>query len=59
MTASAADASIKTEDTAKAKTGGRLDLALAMHIAACRFSSPAGIAFAPQNYLPHLLPRKG
>ena len=59
MTAITADASIKAEDAPKAKTGGRFDIALAMHLAAGRFCSPAGIAFLPQSYLPFLVRKQG
>lgn len=59
MAAITADISVKPNNATKEKTAGRIDLALAMHLAACRFSSPAGVAFLPQNYLPFLLPKKG
>ncbi|MGV3548898.1 hypothetical protein [Rhizobium sp.] len=39
----------------KAKNGGWLDLAMAMHLAAGRFSSPAGIVFMQHSYMPQLL----
>lgn len=59
MAAITADISTKTCDAPKAKAAARLDLALVLHLGACRFSSPAGVAFLPQSYLPFLLPRKG
>lgn len=59
MAAITADISTTSNDTPKVKTESRLDLALAMHLAACRFSSPAGVVFLPQSYLPFLSPRKG
>ena len=54
MTAiTATDDRIKVkEDGTGTTTGGRLDLALAMHLAAARFSSPASIAFLPLHHLP-------
>lgn len=58
MVATVADTGPKSEDAPKAKTGVWLDLAMAMHLAAGRFSSPAGIVFLQHNYLPQL-PRKG
>jgi hypothetical protein len=54
-----ADIAIKSANSEKDKATRRIDLSLAMHLAACRFASPAGVAFLPQNYLPFLLPGKG
>lgn len=59
MAAITSDISIKSTNATKDKPAGYGDLALAIHLAACRFASPAGVAFLPQNYLPFLLPRKG
>ena len=61
MTTITADVAMKVEDAAGAKTRpvDKFDLALAMHLAATRFGSPAGIAFLPQSYLPFLTARRG
>ena len=59
MVAITTDATAKSEEAPKAKTGGWFDFALAMHLAAGRFSSPAGIVFMQQNYLPQVLKQRG
>ena len=61
MTAITMDAAMKVEDEAKlkAKAGGKFDMALAMHLVAGRFCSPAGTAFLPQSYLPFLSRKLG
>jgi len=59
MAAITADISTKSNEAPKPRTGGQPDLALSLHLAACRFASPAGVAFLPPNYVPFLLPKKG
>jgi len=61
MTAITADAAMKVEDEArlKSKPVSKFDMALAMHLQAGRFCSPAGTAFLPQNYLPFLGRKQG
>jgi hypothetical protein len=58
MTAMTAGAGTKSDGTSKAQTGARLDLAMAIHLAAGRFSSPSGMVFIQHNYLPQPLPPK-
>lgn len=60
MTAITADGAASIDDAAKkAARAEKFDMALAMHLAATRFCSPAGVAFLPQSYLPFLTRRKG
>jgi hypothetical protein len=59
MVAITTDVALKSEEVSKPKKGGWFELALAMHLAAGRFSSPAGIVFVQQNYLPLLLQKRG
>ena len=61
MAAITADIAIKLDDAEKRRmsVADRFDMALAMHLAATRFCSPAGIAFLPQSYLPFLTRKLG
>lgn len=54
-----ADVAVKSDEVPKAKKGGWFDLAMAVHLAAGRYASPAGIAFVQHNYLPQLLKKTG
>ena len=54
--AAIADSSANSNLQPAEKAGSHLDVALALHLSACRFSSPGGAAFAPQTQL--LLRRK-
>lgn len=58
MAAVTVDVAVKLEESPKAKAGGWFDLALAMHLAAGRFSSPSGMVFMQHNYLPLLLHKR-
>lgn len=60
MTAITADGAAAIEGAAKKVARMEaFDMALAMHLVAPRFGSPAGIAFLPQGYLPFLMRRRG
>ena len=54
----AADEALKSGEAPKTKAGGWFEMALAIHFAAGRFASPAGMVFIQHNYVPLRLGRK-
>lgn len=59
MTVAVADASVKRETDTRAKIFRWFERAMSMHLAAGRFSSPAGMIFLQQDCLPQVPQKRG